>query len=63
MAITDVKQQDKAELDRLTNAFTGLYNNNAQHHEKFGNLKLGLKATRRIEIEQKRKEAEIIQNA
>lgn len=30
---------------------------------KSGDLKLGIKAQRRIEIEQKRKEAEIIQNS
>lgn len=62
LALTDVKVNDKAELERLTNAFTTLYNNNDKLLHEDGKLQLGIKAQRRIEKEQKRKEAEIIHN-
>lgn len=63
LALTEVKQADKAELERLTQNFTQLYNNNEQLAHKQGGLILGPKATRRIEIEQKRKDAEVIKNS
>lgn len=44
LALTEVRQEDKAELDRLCNAFRGLYNNNNKQLIEYGDLRLGIKA-------------------
>ena len=51
LALTEVKVNDKPELERLTTAFTSLYNNNEKLLHEDGLLKLGSKAQKRIEKE------------
>ena len=63
VALTDVRNEDKAEVERLSSAFKSLYNKNEKHFIEYGDIVLGEKANRRNEIRQKQKEAEMIQNA
>ena len=63
LALTDVRPEDKSELDRLANSFRNAYNNNPSTYNKLGDIVLGNKAQRRNEKREKQKEAEVMQNA
>ncbi len=63
LALTDVNKEDQAELERLTNSFKVLYNQNKEHLTKHGDIVLGSKAQHRIEMQRKAKEAELMQKA
>lgn len=63
LALTDVKKEDVAELERLTNSFKVLYNQNKEHLTKYGEIVLGGKAQKRNEKREKAKEAELMQKA
>ncbi|MCP4520307.1 MAG: hypothetical protein GY827_01205 [Cytophagales bacterium] len=62
LAFTEVSKEDEGDLNRLASAFTSLYNNNKQHLTEYGDIVLGAKAQKRIEIAQRIKEAEVIGN-
>lgn len=49
LAITDVRPEDKPELDRLTNICKSLYIDNPSSYNKLGDIVLGSKAQRRME--------------
>merc|ERR1712170_59005 len=55
------RKEDQAELERLSNACMGLYNNNHKQLVEVGDIVLGGKAQRRIEKLQKAKENELMQ--
>ena len=61
VALTDVNKEDQAELERLSNACMGLYNNNAKQLIEVGDNVLGGKAQKRMEKLQKLKENEMMQ--
>lgn len=63
VALTDVRKEDAAELDRLGQNFSANYNQNKEHLAKYGDIVLGLKAQKRTEKQQKAKEAELLQKA
>lgn len=63
VALTEVKKEDAAELERLANSFKVLYNQNKEHLTKYGEIVLGNKAQKRIEKREKAKEAELMQKA
>ena len=63
VAITDVRPEDKAEAERLAVVFKTSYNDDKTHLIQQGDIVLGSKAQRRIEIQQKAKEREAMQNA
>lgn len=63
LAITDVRKEDSAEFDRLVQNFRSNYNDNKEHFAKYGDIVLGIKAQKRIEKQQKAKEAELLQKA
>jgi len=63
LALTEVKKEDVAELERLTGSFKVLYNQNKEHLTKYGEIVLGGKAQKRIEKREKAKEAELMQKA
>ena len=63
LALTDVNKEDQAELERLCNSFRVLYNENKEHHTKYGDIVLGSKAQHRVEKQQKAKEVEMIKKA
>lgn len=63
LALTEVKKEDQAELERLANSFKVLYNQNKEHLTKYGDIVLGFKAQKRIEKQEKAKEAELMQKA
>ena len=61
LAVTDVKKEDQGELDRLSTACMGLYNNNQKHLVEFGDIVLGGKAQKKMEKLNKLKENEMMQ--
>ena len=63
LAITEVGKEDQGELDRLTTACTGLYNNNPKQLIEDGEITLGGKAQKRIEKLKKLKDNEMMQNS
>lgn len=63
VALTDVRPEDKPELDRLANSFKNAYNNNKSSFSQIGDIVLGNKAQRRNEKRDKMQEAEVIKNA
>lgn len=63
VAITEVRKEDAAEFDRLAQNFHASYNDNKDHLTKYGDIVLGTKAQKRIEIQQKAKDAELLQKA
>lgn len=44
LAVTDVRPEDKSELDRLATSFRNAYNNNPSSYNKLGDIVLGNKA-------------------
>ena len=63
VALTDVRKEDQAELDRLVNTMRTLYNNNKEHLTNYGDIVLGGKAQARNAIREKAKERELMQKA
>ena len=63
LAVTDVRKEDSAELDRLAQNFAANFNQNKEHLVKYGDIVLGQKAQARNEKREKAKEAELLQKA
>ncbi len=63
VAITDIRKEDAAELERLSQNFLQNYNQNKEHLTKYGDIVLGQKAQARNEKREKAKEAELLQKA
>lgn len=63
VAVTEVRPEDKSEAERLSVVFKTSYNDDKTHLIKQGDIVLGNKAQRRIEIQQKAQEKEAMQNA
>ena len=63
VAVTDIRKEDAAELERLNQTFSLNYNQNKDHFTKYGDIVLGQKAQTRIEKKEKAKEAELLQKA
>lgn len=61
LALTEVRKEDQAELERLTNACRGLYNNDHKQLIEEGDIVLGGKAQKKIEKQMKAKENEMMQ--
>ena len=61
LAITEVRKEDQADLDRLIEHATQNYNNNKELSTAFGEIILGGKAQTRIKKANEAKEAEIMQ--
>lgn len=61
IAITEVKKEDQAELDRLIEYSTANFNNNKDLSSRFGAIQLGGKAQNRLKKAQEAKNAEIMQ--
>lgn len=63
VAITDIRKEDSAELDRLNQTFLHNYNQNKDHLTQYSEIVLGQKAQTRNEKREKAKEAELLQKA
>ncbi len=63
VALTEVRKEDQAELDRLVANMRMLYNNNKEHLVKYGDIVLGGRANARNEKREKAKERELMQKA
>ena len=63
VAVTDVRKEDQAELDRLVHSMRNLYNNNKEHLVADGDIVLGAKAQMRNMLREKAKERELMQKA
>lgn len=61
LALTEVSKEDQGELDRLSTACMGLYNNNAKQLTQIADIVLGGKAQKKMEKLQKIKENEMMQ--
>ena len=61
LALSDLRKEDQAELDRLVASLRTLYNTNTEHLTRHSEIVLGGKATARNEKARKLKEAETIQ--
>ncbi len=63
VAVTDIRKEDAAELERLSQNFLQNFNQNKEHLTKYGDIVLGQKAQARNEKREKAKEAELLQKA
>jgi large subunit ribosomal protein L7Ae len=63
LALTEVRKEDQGELDRLTTACLGIYNNDPKQLVVAGEITLGGKAQARLEKLNKLKEKEVMQNS
>lgn len=63
VAVTDIRKEDSAELDRLNQTFVHNYNQNKDHLTQYSEIVLGQKAQTRNEKREKAKEAELLQKA
>lgn len=63
VALTEVRKEDQAELDRMVNSMRNMFNNNKDHLITTGDIVLGGKANTRNMMREKAKEKELMQKA